>query len=716
MRNLLYTSPFTGKKTAPARGKFVQFLSIMFFLPLLLCQGQTLTVATVNVWSGLDYKGTWTVGEYETKKRREERFHILVDELKKLHPDLIALQEVNPAGGFSCSLAAELGYDYISQRENAGMKAGRVGIPANLNEGIAILAKKELQLHFVDVWDLSHSFGVFGNVLSFHFSENNIALVGRITAGNTAFFVVNAHLVAAVPDDSANRAALKQITGDSFSYQEAAARLHDRAQKRLQETKQLAEMIGQHCSTAPVILVGDFNATPESPEIRYLTEDQQYIDAALHTGSGDRPTWDVEHNPNIAYSRLFQDSSAQQPAVLERLSAQYDGISRRIDYVFLNKKFQSGNVLNTKIFLDSARSGIFSSDHYGMLAEIEVPKIEENSDTFHEPEFEGLPILSYDTDVGFGYGAKVFLLNQLGSDESFDLVLFNSTKGERWYRFVFSMPDFELRQGTRYPFAFDVTVDYDKWISNSFFGTGNRSAFSSREIYTREPLEISAALSRGFTEHSVLQIGIRYKTVTNSNLPVNSPLRDPVTPLNSSRVTANSLFMEYRFDSRDSYTNPARGYVLQGEFEYAPKTALSNVSLKRIGSTFQYYSTLFYPKTVFAFRTQWQTLGSEQVPVQMLLPVGGNRTLRGSPQDRFLEKTSAIVNCELRFPIVWRFGGATGVDAGKVWDGPSKIDLTRWATNPVAGIRLYMDTFVVRLDLGFGHETTGFYLNFGQLF
>jgi hypothetical protein len=27
-----------------------------------------------------------------------------------------------------------------------------------------------------------------------------------------------------------------------------------------------------------------------------------------------------------------------------------------------------------------------------------------------------------------------------------------------------------------------------------------------------------------------------------------------------------------------------------------------------------------------------------------------------------------------------------------------------------------MDTFVVRADIGFGKETTGFYLNFGQLF
>jgi hypothetical protein len=36
--------------------------------------------------------------------------------------------------------------------------------------------------------------------------------------------------------------------------------------------------------------------------------------------------------------------------------------------------------------------------------------------------------------------------------------------------------------------------------------------------------------------------------------------------------------------------------------------------------------------------------------------------------------------------------------------------------NSLVGLRFSMDTFVVRADLGFGKETTGFYLNFGHLF
>ena len=96
--------------------------------------------------------------------------------------------------------------------------------------------------------------------------------------------------------------------------------------------------------------------------------------------------------------------------------------------------------------------------------------------------------------------------------------------------------------------------------------------------------------------------------------------------------------------------------------------------------------------------------------------IGGNLTLRGSPQDRFLDKSNAVLNAEIRFPIFCRFGGIAGLDAGKVWNGLNKMDLCKWVWNEVLGVRLYMDTFVVRADAGFGSETTGFYLNFGQLF
>jgi len=331
-------------------------------------------------------------------------------------------------------------------------------------------------------------------------------------------------------------------------------------------------------------------------------------------------------------------------------------------------------------------------------------------------DFEIFPIISYDTNVGFGYGIKSFFLNFLGLNESFDLILFNSTKGERWYRFVFSIPDFELRQGKVYPYSFDLVVDYDKWISNSFFGVGNNSSFTDREYYTREPFEISLVFSKGFTNMFVGQVGIKYHSIKNHNFSDESNLAELPPDLNQGTAIYNSININFRFDSRNSFIDPSKGLVLETAAEFAPKILFSNVAFNRFSGSIQYYTPLFHPDIVFASRFVFQALNGENLPVQVLLPIGGNRTLRGYVQDRFLDKVSALFNIEVRFPIFWRFGGIVGFDAGKVWSNISKFDLNNWATNPAFGLRFNMDNFIVRADIGFSHETIGFYFNFGHLF
>ena len=107
------------------------------------------------------------------------------------------------------------------------------------------------------------------------------------------------------------------------------------------------------------------------------------------------------------------------------------------------------------------------------------------------------------------------------------------------------------------------------------------------------------------------------------------------------------------------------GLVLQGGLEWAPRSGLGNVDFVRSSFWVQAYTTLFYPKTVLALRMGGQELFGKDLPVQVLLPIGGNSSLRGSPQDRYLGKSSVLTNVELRFPVFWRFGGVLGVDAGK---------------------------------------------------
>ncbi len=688
---------------------------------------QILRFATANIWSGLDYRGVFTVGEYESPAIRHQRLKLLIEELKALQPDVIALQEVNPVSTLAADIAKELDYDYIHQRVNAGIKVGYVGVPWNLNEGQVILARKTLHLEFVDVWDLSTGFGIFGSGASFHFSDRNAALVGKIRVNNLDLYVANFLLSAAVPDDSTARFVARQIASRQGMPAEEIPKVVEDcfsdAQTRKRSVQLLSETLRERFDGKPFVILGDFNATSTHEEIRKLTDSGGFMDAAKVAGMDQVVSWDAEKNTNIQYSVCACDARGRMLDAYGLLSAWYDGQSRRIDHIFLSEQFKPNDVVGARLFLDKPKDSLFASDHYGLMATVDLARLcssRENAEstgiTPPDREFEGLPILSYDTDVGLGYGAKVFFLNFLGLTESLDLVAFNSTKGERWYRLVLSMPDFEVRQGKVYPLSFDLIVDYDKYLKNNFYGIGSDTRNADRETYTKEPLEILGVVSRGFSPEFVAQLGLKYRTVRNFNYDVNGLFARSLPETNHGRSSAATLYASARYDSRDSYINPSRGHVVRAEIETGGSWLAGDYSITSTTLALQTYHVLFYPKTVFAGRLLSQIVSGSDLPVHALASVGGTRTLRGYPQDRFLDKTAAVLNAEVRFPIYWRFGGVVGMDAGKVFSSASMMNFQNWAVNSLVGLRFSMDTFVVRADLGFGKETTGFYLNFGHLF
>ena len=679
--------------------------------------GPRLRIATANIWSGLTYEGTLSMGRIESDERLEVRRVLLVEELRRRAPDIVLLQEVNPSSSLSRRIADALGYDVVAQRVQGGMKVGPIGIPTNLNEGIAILARKELNLQPADVWLLSTGFGAIGDDVSFHLREENIALVARITLPTGRAYIINTHLIANPEDTEASRERLLRICTDralpSEETRNLLAQLADGEQRRRHMVERLLERMRKEVGDDPVILGGDLNATPTSLTVSPIFA-AGFVDAIALGGAGELPTWDPAVNTNILSS---PDASLPNSPEAE-FEAWYDLQARRIDHIFLSRHFAKGMRISAERFLDRPADSIFTSDHFGLVADLDLGQISVSKavDRAVAPGVDVLPIISYDTDVGLGLGVKSFFLNELGMNESFDVLLFNSSKGERWYRLVFSMPDFELRQGTVYPLAIDVTIDYDKYVKNSsFFGVGNSSQFKDREMYSREPFEISLTFSRGLSTATVVQAGIRYRFIRNFGFSDTSRLRQ-YPPPNDGRVSSVGLLASFRHDTRDSYINPSRGLVLQGELEYVPDPSWSDGTAARMGAWFQYYTTLLYPKTILAARCGAQALMGSNFPVQTLLSIGGNQTLRGSPQDRFLDRIAGVANVELRPPLIWRFGMVAGLDAGRVWQDAEKVGIEGWHSNSVVGVRFFMDTFVVRADLGFGSETTGFYLNFGHLF
>ena len=352
------------------------------------------------------------------------------------------------------------------------------------------------------------------------------------------------------------------------------------------------------------------------------------------------------------------------------------------------------------------------------------------SDSTERAGIELFPILSYDTDAGFGYGAKAFFYDQLDNRESFDIILFNSTKGEQWYKFVFSIPDFESRQGTEFPFALDLTLEYDKWKNYKLFyyGWDNESLnFTEPQVgYTdlcaNEFIETKISLNRAFRADLTGSISLKFKSISTYNYRRDVALANPENVENkfieNPSVKYLSANLNGKWDTRNSYINPSRGLVLEVELEYAPDIIERNSSFFRQAFTIRYFTEILLKNLMLASRAMEQVLLSGSESSQFLaIPVGGSNTLRGVPVDKYRFNSLFLLNNELRFPIWWRFGGIAGVDMGygsnKDLYPEGTID---WVVNPVVGLRFFMDNFIVRADVGFYKDDIGFYLNFGHIY
>jgi endonuclease/exonuclease/phosphatase family metal-dependent hydrolase len=107
----------------------------------------------------------------------------------------------------------------------------------------------------------------------------------------------------------------------------------------------------------PPILLGDFNAEPDSTEIRYIKGLHALNGASVHfrdvwrmAGEGEGITWSNEND----YAR-----PALEP-------------DRRIDYIFVGPPLPSGigKVESCRVVCNDGQDGVWPTDHFGVYAEL----------------------------------------------------------------------------------------------------------------------------------------------------------------------------------------------------------------------------------------------------------------------------------------------------------------------------------------------------------
>jgi endonuclease/exonuclease/phosphatase family metal-dependent hydrolase len=367
----------------PRAGAAAAALLALCAAPAVAADGARLRVLTFNAWTGLDYVGSFRMGEHERAERREARFAALVAQARALDPDVIFLQEANPVGEQARRLASALGMTEIHQVVNGGIKLGPFGLPTNLKEGNAILARPALRLAGREDWKLSGPPGLYGDAVTFHLGEAIFALAGRITVGTAAVWLVDVHLVDALPDEPALRRLRELPEGRALAGGELERALAQAGERNTRWDGELAALV-RHLATlpagAPVILGGDFNVDAGAPRMRRFVAEAGMIDAQeiawRRSGAGGPPprTWDPARNDNIAFSTRPHTASGAPLTGYGLLDALASTLPERIDYVLLAAPFREEDVLSAGLALEEKRGGVYASDHFGVAADIDLTR------------------------------------------------------------------------------------------------------------------------------------------------------------------------------------------------------------------------------------------------------------------------------------------------------------------------------------------------------
>jgi len=271
-----------------------------------------------------------------------ERRHEVVAWLDRLEPDIVCLQEAwqsDESPNTAAWVAEQASADWQVAFGGASFDPG-LWPDESLSFGSAILSRwpiDQCSYHRLPTGPDGSPFVVGVPWELFHAQ----------TAGLDVF---STHLSAAPTDGMHRRVQVAEI---------------DRYVREIRGDRDDLAGFGTKRESMPSILCGDFNAEPDSDEIRFMS--------SLTALDGRTTFWqDTWRLAGDGGQGLTQDWRTNP------IAADMNVHPKRIDYVFVGDPFQrkgnAGRVLATEVVCDKSLTGVIASDHFGLCVDIVWPQ------------------------------------------------------------------------------------------------------------------------------------------------------------------------------------------------------------------------------------------------------------------------------------------------------------------------------------------------------
>lgn len=251
-------------------------------------------------------------------------------------------------------------------------------------------------------------------------------------------------------------------------------------------------------------------------------------------------------------------------------------------------------------------------------------------------------------------------------------------------------------------------------IPTRFWGVGYDAAQGDSQQYTDNSVRLHPQLMYQIANNLYAGVGWDFSAL-NASVDDAKPgdIFSRYAPDTSSLSSGSTVSMNY--DTRDVITRPHHGQFFSAEYSVFDPALGSNTHFTALQLQYNYYLPL-NDRDVLAFDA-WGRFTQGDVPWDRLSEAGNAERLRGYYDGQYRDKDVVSAQVEYRKQLNWRHGYVLWLGTGALADSPANLGQHPLLPTVGAGYRFEIKPDMnLRLDLGLGRDTAGFYFQIAEAF
>jgi outer membrane protein assembly factor BamA len=249
-----------------------------------------------------------------------------------------------------------------------------------------------------------------------------------------------------------------------------------------------------------------------------------------------------------------------------------------------------------------------------------------------------------------------------------------------------------------------------------FFGIGNNTPSGLEEDYGSELFGVQFAGLRSLGQGFQAGLSFFFENRKVFDL-LPGGLLSPGTVLGSRDGITSGIGPLITFDTRDNIFSPTTGSYCQFSSRTGLRALGSDYVFTRMEVDIRHYINAAN-EHVLALQA-FGTFISGEAPFHKLAELGGQNRMRGYYEGRYRDNNYTAVQAEYRVPLIWRFGCVVFGGAGDVAPTPGRFRLSDIKPSYGFGLRFAFapqERLNLRLDFGFGNNSSGMYIGVAEAF